>query len=460
MASLQQVQQLAKQGNPKAIAALLNHSLKSEGVQAKVARNGDRLKVALIGSTPPAADLFQRVTMGLKRLNISDISQCNISAYQANNQQPVWGKSLTLAAPLEPAASATSQANPASPTTSTPKRSPQPSSRQSGSSPVKLSSRAFWMRGTAFLLSVSLIVHGSLRFLLTLETQLFGIHHLPIESPNTNIFTYFKAQIFGEFGVVSEKTLENSLLYLGTFYAASLVALVLGLVAMRYALQNCQVIARKLSLLLAIAPALFVLICIVSNPYLLLPFRLYDTTPAVFFHPVTGVSINRSFQLTLIFINLLLLAIGSIAIYRLVLRPSQERETPFWQELKKGWQQLWYGRKIDMLKLSAIAFLLLLLTNPGPVRHVKASSFIGGFGANPEYLGTVIPGSVIKDWLANNPTINYRTVLVCSWLGTEFQGPVTFGFAGHSYLQALPENISQHDKHRSRFDLLNPTNYF
>lgn len=54
MASFQQVQQLAKQVNPKAIAALINHSLQKYQVQAEVQAETIRLTVFLIGTAAPA----------------------------------------------------------------------------------------------------------------------------------------------------------------------------------------------------------------------------------------------------------------------------------------------------------------------------------------------------------------------------------------------------------------------
>ncbi|MEM6435658.1 MAG: hypothetical protein AAF773_17670 [Cyanobacteria bacterium P01_D01_bin.115] len=91
MASLQQVQQLAKQGNPKAIAVLLNHSLSKEGLQSTVSRYREELRIKLTGSKAPNRDWIQRLEVGLKRLGMSGIQQVQIQAFQDEHpQQAVW----------------------------------------------------------------------------------------------------------------------------------------------------------------------------------------------------------------------------------------------------------------------------------------------------------------------------------------------------------------------------------
>lgn len=97
MASLQQVQQLAKQGNPKAISVLLNHSLSKEGLQSTISRHGAQLQIKLTGSKPPHRNCIQRLEMGLKRLSVSGIQQVQIQAFQSDRpQQAVWQHSIIL----------------------------------------------------------------------------------------------------------------------------------------------------------------------------------------------------------------------------------------------------------------------------------------------------------------------------------------------------------------------------
>ncbi|RZM78969.1 hypothetical protein [Leptolyngbya iicbica] len=431
--------QLAQQGNPQAIAALLNQSLKSDGVKAKVARQGDRLKIALLGKTPPDPVLCQRITAGIKRLQITDINHCQISAYQVNQRQPIWSETLTLAQPNSSRASATAQPTKASPGVPTSQKSAQSSVLPASDRPAKLSTFAFWKRGIAFLLSIPLIVHGSLRFLLTLETMFFG-WKIPQQMPLLSI--------------QSIPLLTNLLLHFLGRCAASALALGLGLLAIRYALQSHRSIAKKLSIGLAIAPALFVVLCIITNPYFILPSPTMGYANE-FYHSVTGAPMGRGFQLILIGLNILLLVIGGTILYRGILRSQSGQKYSFWKELKQSFLQLWDTRKRDVLTLSAVGLLLLCLTNPGPVRHLKVD-YLGDFWRIGSGNSITADDSVLKETLANSDDVHYRTLLVCSWLSDRQRGRITFGVAGHTY----DRKVGGLGDSRRRFDLLNPSNYF
>lgn len=418
-----------------AIAILLNQSLQSDGVKTKVARQGDRLKIALLGKTSPDPNLCQRILAGLKRLQIADINHCQINAYQVNQRQPIWTETLTLEEPNSTPAVVTAPPTKSSPGASKPQQSDQNSTSASRDRPVKLNTFAFWKRGIAFLLSIPLIVHGSLRFLLTLETMFFGVQNLPTFSSLQSIPLF-----------------ANLLLQFLGYYAASALAFWLGLLAMRYALQSYRSMAKKITLSLAIAPALLVVLCIISNPFLILPTPTASYSN-LFVHPVTGATINRSFQIILIVLNILLLVIGSIVLYRNVIRSQRGQNISFWKELKQSFLQLWHTHRNDVLKLSAVGLLLLCLTNPGPVRHVKVA-YLDNFGRVGAGNRRTADASEIRKQLAESKDDYYRMLLVCSWLNNRHRGPITFGFVGHTYAR----KVIVGDR-RSRFDLLNPSNY-
>lgn len=101
MASLQQVQQLAKQGNPKAIAALINHSLQKYQVQAEVQAEAMRLTVFLTGTAAPAPQLAARVKQGLLSLNLTQFSELVVVGFRQGTEAATWVKRFALAPTTE-----------------------------------------------------------------------------------------------------------------------------------------------------------------------------------------------------------------------------------------------------------------------------------------------------------------------------------------------------------------------
>jgi len=96
MTNFQQLKQLARQGQPEAIAELLNHALSKDGLQATVSRHEDQLQISLMGSKAPDRAWIQRLEIGLKRLGISSIQQVQIKGFQDDRPQPVWQQSIAL----------------------------------------------------------------------------------------------------------------------------------------------------------------------------------------------------------------------------------------------------------------------------------------------------------------------------------------------------------------------------
>ncbi|MEM8602798.1 MAG: hypothetical protein AAGF24_03040, partial [Cyanobacteria bacterium P01_H01_bin.121] len=96
MADIKQIKQLAQQGNPKAIAAILNQSLKKKGLEADVSRSGALLHIELTGQTPPDCTWAQRLEVGLKRLGIDNIQHVQLQAFTTENQDVVWQHDIIL----------------------------------------------------------------------------------------------------------------------------------------------------------------------------------------------------------------------------------------------------------------------------------------------------------------------------------------------------------------------------
>ncbi|MDX2271904.1 MAG: serine/threonine-protein kinase [Cyanobacteriota bacterium] len=91
---------LAKQGDPQAIAHLLNHSLRSRGLTATVTRQHHILTIQLTGDpSPDPASTLSMLHKGLVRLAVQGITQVEIAAFLKNQATPVWQRSFTLFPP-------------------------------------------------------------------------------------------------------------------------------------------------------------------------------------------------------------------------------------------------------------------------------------------------------------------------------------------------------------------------
>ena len=75
--------ELAKQGNPNAIAALINRNLKFKGITAKVSRKDDCLRVMLESNQLPKQDeLIEFIRNGILKLEIAELNTLQIMGRQ------------------------------------------------------------------------------------------------------------------------------------------------------------------------------------------------------------------------------------------------------------------------------------------------------------------------------------------------------------------------------------------
>ncbi|MBD3880903.1 hypothetical protein IFO70_03955 [Phormidium tenue FACHB-886] len=97
------VLELAKQGDPDAIATLMNQSLQPRGMTAFVDRQGDVLEVILEAERVPNRDaLTAFVQKGIDNLGIESVRSVRIVGQQTGATFPTWMQELNLAAfPLE-----------------------------------------------------------------------------------------------------------------------------------------------------------------------------------------------------------------------------------------------------------------------------------------------------------------------------------------------------------------------
>jgi tetratricopeptide (TPR) repeat protein len=93
------LKELARQGNPKAIAALLNRSLQPKGITVKVALDQRCLQVMLISAQVPATELVRVIRDGLNRLGVESIEQVKIYGKQVGKDIPDWHQEFEFVPP-------------------------------------------------------------------------------------------------------------------------------------------------------------------------------------------------------------------------------------------------------------------------------------------------------------------------------------------------------------------------
>ncbi|MFQ4137618.1 hypothetical protein PGN35_014975 [Nodosilinea sp. PGN35] len=94
------VLQLARQGDPEAIAALMNRHLESQGITAHVVQHDSTLQVNLeAAQIPNQADLVAYVKKGITGLELAAIQQLTVSGKQQGADASAWSEDLMLQDP-------------------------------------------------------------------------------------------------------------------------------------------------------------------------------------------------------------------------------------------------------------------------------------------------------------------------------------------------------------------------
>lgn len=89
--------ELAKQGNPNAIAALINRNLKPKGITAKVSRKDDCLRIMLESNEiPKQGNLVEFIRSGILKLGIAEINTLQVFGRQIGSQVPAWSQTINL----------------------------------------------------------------------------------------------------------------------------------------------------------------------------------------------------------------------------------------------------------------------------------------------------------------------------------------------------------------------------
>lgn len=89
--------QLAKQGDVKAITALMNRALESKGITAKATLRDSCLQIILEANQLPHQNaLVEFVTKGITSLEVESIKSVKIYGRQVGEEFPVWDTELLL----------------------------------------------------------------------------------------------------------------------------------------------------------------------------------------------------------------------------------------------------------------------------------------------------------------------------------------------------------------------------
>lgn len=131
----------AKQGNPNAIAALINRALEPKGITTKVLLNNQCLSILLESvQTPDQAQSFQFVYKGLKSLGLTSINAVKVYGRHTGSDFPDWQQEFNLNGDIKPEIAETPEPAPivvrpkvsvvrSAPTTTYPQKLATPSSK-------------------------------------------------------------------------------------------------------------------------------------------------------------------------------------------------------------------------------------------------------------------------------------------------------------------------------------------
>ncbi len=88
---------LAKQGKPGAIAAMLNRSFQKEGWTCKGRTNGNELKLTFEGENPPQLEQIRdRLMRGLQTIQPEGIEVISLESRKTGQLRPIWNECFYL----------------------------------------------------------------------------------------------------------------------------------------------------------------------------------------------------------------------------------------------------------------------------------------------------------------------------------------------------------------------------
>jgi hypothetical protein len=91
------IRELAKQGNPKALATMLNRSLKPKNITAKVGMKNDCLQILLESAQIPDQEaMVSFIRNGLIKLEVESINAVKVYGRQLGEESPAWNQTFEL----------------------------------------------------------------------------------------------------------------------------------------------------------------------------------------------------------------------------------------------------------------------------------------------------------------------------------------------------------------------------
>ncbi len=195
MSLTQNLLKLAKQGNPEAIAQLLNQALQPKGITARVIRNGEDLRVLLEASPVPEPQiLVPYLEKKFAKLAMASIRTVRLQVKSPESAKVTWSRQLTLQP--QPSASGVEPHTPPPPDAAGAIAAPgKLEARKTASNPPKSQKSASKTPQLVFgslLALILMIVGASFQSLLrparttrtnvTLRTDAKGIYRTPIIS--------------------------------------------------------------------------------------------------------------------------------------------------------------------------------------------------------------------------------------------------------------------------------------
>lgn len=92
------LRELAKQGDPKIISSIINHSLQKKGINVQVTRDDDCLEVTLESDhiANQQASLVEFIRTGIIKLGVESINSVKVYGVQTGDQKPVWEEEFFL----------------------------------------------------------------------------------------------------------------------------------------------------------------------------------------------------------------------------------------------------------------------------------------------------------------------------------------------------------------------------
>ncbi len=95
------LRELAKQGDPKVISSIINHSLQKKGINVQVTKDNDSFEIILESDevSNQQASLVEFIRTGIVKLGVESINTVKVYGVSTGNKKPVWEEEFFLSTP-------------------------------------------------------------------------------------------------------------------------------------------------------------------------------------------------------------------------------------------------------------------------------------------------------------------------------------------------------------------------